>query len=186
VDPNYFKRYRMETDLVGQEPCWPALPSGYRLLPWNETLLEAHAQAKYLSFQGEIDATVFPCLGELNGCRRLMGEITHKPGFLPEATWLAVCTGRDGRQLDPCGTIQGIRDLAGMGAVQNLGIAPEHRNRGVGTVLLLRALEGFRRAGLERVRLEVTADNLAAIRLYRRHGFTQVRTVFKAAEAVCS
>jgi len=184
VDPTYFKRYRMEADLVGGVPFTLAAPPGYRLLKWEETLLEAHAQAKYLSFQGEIDATVFPCLGELSGCRRLMGEITSKPGFLPEATWLAVHTGPDGRRRDLCGTIQGIRDLAGMGAVQNLGITPEHRNRGAGTALLLQAMEGFRRAGLERVRLEVTADNFAAIRLYRRHGFTQVRTVFKAAEAV--
>jgi ribosomal protein S18 acetylase RimI-like enzyme len=45
------------------------------------------------------------------------------------------------------------------------------------------ALEGFQRRGLERVYLEVTADNEGAIRLYRRMGFVSVKTVFKAVEA---
>ena len=47
-------------------------------------------RAKYLSFHSEIDANVFPCLGEYDGCVRLMQEISRKDGFLPEATWLVV------------------------------------------------------------------------------------------------
>ena len=50
----------------------PPLPAGYWFIPWDESLLEAHAEAKYLSFRLEIDANVFPCLGELHGCQRLM------------------------------------------------------------------------------------------------------------------
>ena len=49
--------------------------------------MEAHADVKYLSFRTEIDANVFPCLGDCDGCLRLMHEIRQKPGFLPEATW---------------------------------------------------------------------------------------------------
>ena len=52
-------------------------------------LLADHAEAKYQSFRDEIDADVFNCLGELDGCQRLMEEISLKDGFLPEATWLA-------------------------------------------------------------------------------------------------
>ena len=59
-------------------------------MPWEASLLEEFAEAKYLSFRTEIDSNVFPCLGELGGCRRLMSEIARKPGFLPQATWLAV------------------------------------------------------------------------------------------------
>ena len=182
----YFKRYRMEIDLSGLDLSLPPLPPAYRFLPWNDSLLEAHAEAKYRSFRDEIDAHVFPCFGELAGCRRLMREIRRKEGFLPEATWLAVCGSIQPERQEPCGTIQGIRDHCGMGSVQNLGITSSHRNRRVGTVLLFRALEGFLRAGLTRVHLEVTADNEGAIRLYRRLGFTTVKTVFKAAEVAYS
>ena len=87
------------------------------------------------------------------------------------------------KQPEYCGTIQGLRDPAGMGAIQNLGITPPHRDRGLGTILLLTALEGFRAAGLSLVHLEVTAENEGAIRLYERMGFEITKTVFKVAEA---
>ena len=89
MDLTYFKRYRMEIDLGGRDLSRPP-PAGYHFLPWEESLLDAFAEAKYLSFRDEIDANVFPCLAELAGCRRLMAEIVRKPGFLPGATWLAV------------------------------------------------------------------------------------------------
>ncbi len=178
----YFKRYRMEIDLAGRDLALPALPPGYRFVAWQDSLLEAHAKAQYLSFRDEIDANVFPCFGDLAGCRRLIREITRKDGFLPQATWLAVYGGSGGDGEELCGTIQGVRDHPGTGSVQNLGIAPPYRNRRVGTALLFRALEGFLRAGLTRVHLEVTAHNDGAVRFYRRLGFTNVKTVFKAAE----
>jgi len=175
----YFKRFRMEIDVHGVDPREPPLPWGYRWVSWQPELLPAHAETKYQSFRTELDANVFPCLGEFDGCVRLMQEISHKEGFLPEATWLI--TYDDGRSAF-CGTIQGIRDRTGLGAIQNLGITPEHRGQGLGTCLLLKALHGFRRAGLRRAFLEVTAQNEGAIKLYRRLGFSKARTVYKAVE----
>jgi ribosomal protein S18 acetylase RimI-like enzyme len=181
----YFKRYRMEITLSGRDFRPPRPPDGYRFESWNPTKLEAFAEAKYMSFRSEIDANVFPCLGELEGCRRLMREIVRKPGFLAGTTWL-LTYGRDFRRLEHCGTVQGIRDVTGLGAIQNLGIAPEHRNSGLGTILLFHALQGFRQAGIARVFLEVTAQNEGALRLYRRLGFVTVKTVYKAVEHVYS
>lgn len=175
----YFKRFRMEIDVGGAAPYEHRLPAGYRFIAWRPDLLPAHAETKYNSFRSEIDANVFPCLGDYDGCVRLMQEIAHKDGFLPEATWLVVY---DDGQSEFCGTIQGIRDRSGMGAIQNLGIVPEHRNRGIGSCLMRKALEGFRRAALRRVFLEVTAQNEGAIKLYRRLGFVKARTVYKAVE----
>ncbi len=181
----YFKRYRMEITLAGLNLASRRAPEGYRFEAWNPSLLDAFAEAKYVSFRGEIDANVFPCLGELDGCRRLMREIVRKPGFLSQATWLLTyCRGPKPSEF--CGTVQGIRDASGLGAIQNLGIAPEHRNEGLGTILLFQALQGFRQAGVSRVYLEVTAQNDGAIRLYRRLGFVTVKTVYKAVEHVYS
>lgn len=181
----YFKRYRMEIDLVGRDLSMPRAPEGYHFLPWSASLLEAHALAKYRSFRDEIDANVFPCLGELAGCRRLMDEIAKRDGFVAEATWLAVYRDGGSRQ-DFCGTIQGVGERFGAGAVQNLGIAPEHRSRGLGTALIYRALWGFFQARITQVHLEVTADNEGAVRLYHRLGFHTVKTVYKAVEMSCT
>lgn len=181
----FFKRYRMELNLTNHQALTPRLPAGYCLLPWHDSLLPIHAETKYLSFREEIDAHVFPCLGDLAGCNRLMTEISRKTGFLPGATWLAARC-RANQPLEYCGTVQGLRDHAGMGAIQNLGITPSHRDQGLGTILLLNAVEGFRAAGLNRVHLEVTAENEGAIRLYQRMGFQIAKTVFKVVEVAYS
>ncbi len=118
-----------------------------------------------------------------------MKEISHKNGFLPEATWL-LCTdepnsrGVVSRRL--CGTVQGVIDNQYFGAIQNLGIVPELRGRGLGTCLLYRALAGFAAHGVQRTMLEVTSQNESAVRLYKRLGFSKIRTVYKVIDAVMS
>lgn len=175
----YFRRFRMEIDLPA--PAADAsLPKGYYFLPWKDSLCEVHAETKFHCFRGELDAEVFPCFSELEGCRRLMRSIARRDGFLPQATWL-VARGR-AHEREFCGTIQGVRDPRGIGAVQNLGVAPEHRGRGLGAALMCQALRGFGDAGILRAFLEVTAENAEAVRLYERIGFERVRTVYKSRE----
>lgn len=178
----YFKRYRMEFDLT--RPLFPVcqLPSGYRFVAWDDSLLKAHARTKYRCFRYELDANVFPSLGHIDGCLRLMRQITRQEGFLRGATWLLEYDDPVEQRKELCGTIQGVRTRKGIGSVQNVGIVPEHRGRGLGTILLRKSIEGFRQAGLKRVSLEVTAKNVRARRLYRRLGFRSVRTVYKTAE----
>ncbi len=178
----YFKRFLMEIDLSGPLFDGAALPGGYGLLAWDESLLDAHAAVKYRCFHEEIDAHVFPSLGYPEGCLRLMRDISQGEGFLAEATWLLAYSNLLNRRVDYCGTIQGMRIGGGKGSVQNFGIVPEYRGRGLGTMLLNRSLDGFRQAGVERVTLEVTAKNQDAQRLYQRLGFRRVRTVYKTAD----
>ncbi len=178
----YFKRYRMQFSLARGLFVCPVLPPYYRLIKWDDELVEAHGEAKFNSFCFEIDASVFPCLGDREGCRRLMNEIAHRDSFLPEATWLLTYQPPDQRQPEFCGTVQGIRGESGSGAIQNLGVTPTHRGRGVGTRLLYQAMRGFQASGLRFVILEVTAQNIGAVRLYHRLGFRKVKTIYKAAE----
>jgi ribosomal protein S18 acetylase RimI-like enzyme len=173
----YFKRFKMEIDLYDAPPV-PSLPEGYAFLPWDPALLEFHADVKYYSFQDEVDASVFPSLATRHGCYYLMREISRKTGFLAESTWLAACAA------GYCGTVQGVRERAGVGAIQNLGVMPLHRGRGIGKALLIQALHGFRRCGLGRAVLEVTAQNDAAVRLYRSLGFRCRKTLYKAVDMV--
>jgi ribosomal protein S18 acetylase RimI-like enzyme len=178
----YFKRFRMELDLAEPSFQVPPLPPQYRLVAWSESLVDAHAEAKFQSFSSEMDANVFPCLGDREGCRKLMREISSRDGFVREATWLLEFHDPQRRVTEYCGTVQGMRDGSGYGAIQNLGVSPRHRNLGLGTMLMHAALAGFRRAGLRRVFLEVTAQNLGAVQLYARLGFQRTRTLYKAAD----
>lgn len=169
----------MDIHLAGRHFAPRRLPNDYQLVPWDESLLEAFAAAKYNSFIGEVDANVFPSLSTLDGCRQLMTDITSKPGFVPAATWLMVYSPPSGSEPEYCGTIQGLRDKFGQGAIQNIGITAPHRCKGLGTSLIIQCLEGFRRAGIFLAHLEVTAQNVKAIELYRRLGFVTVKTIYK-------
>lgn len=181
VQSTYFKRFRMEADLTVLPGSSP-LPCGYRFVPWNEALVDVHARTKFRAFRDELDAIVFPCLGDLDGCRRLMREIRGKSGFLPAATWLIAC-GSTPESLQWCGTIQGVAERGGTGMIQNVGVVPGHRGLGLGRCLVERALAGFRMHGLARGALEVTVDNTRAVRLYQRLGFRRRRTVYKVVES---
>ncbi|TWT66324.1 putative acetyltransferase [Posidoniimonas polymericola] len=180
----YHKRFQMERR-IGAELSLPPLPPGYRFAPWSTGRLLDHTEAKHLAFGEELDAQLFDCLRTAEGCERLMREIARKPGFLPEATWLVEYVASPSK-IEPCGTIQGIRTSPRAGAIQNVGVTPMHRGRGLGAALVSAATVGFQQAGLSRVCLEVTAANTAAVRLYQRLGFRRTKTLYKAVEVAYS
>ena len=179
----YFKRYRMELELRHERPA-AALPPGFWWLPWHDSLLDVHAEVKFLCFQQDLDSVVFPNLGHLAGCRELMSIIRNRVGFCPAATWLIVSAA--GTAHDPAGgcvgTVQGVIDDSGRGAIQNLGVIPEYRGRGLGRALLLMALAGFASSGAARAMLEVTARNEPAVRMYRDVGFRSQKTLYRGVD----
>ncbi len=179
LDPNpvtYYKRYRMELDLVAPLPAVSALPAGFAWQAWEDRLLETHALVKYECFRGELDGVIFPNLSDRDGCAQLMRDIAARPGFRPESTWLV--THGD----TSVATIQGVSDRAGTGCIQNVGVIPAYRGRGLGLAILLQALHGFRRYGLAKATLEVTAQNENAVRMYRQVGFRFRKTLYKLVE----
>ncbi len=63
----------------------------------------------------------------------------------------------------------------GTGHITTIGIAPEHRRRGLAHKLLNHAEDALRRRGINTVRLEVRIGNHAAQNLYRRRGYAVVQ-----------
>jgi len=159
-------------------------PAGFQFHPWQSKLLAAHAEAKFRSFRNELDCNVFPCLGEAEGCVRLMREISSRQGFVPEATWLLTYVDPKTGRTENCGTVQGIREQKDVGAIQNIGVVAGHRGKGLGSQIVNHCLLGFQKAGVQFVTLEVTAHNTGAFRLYKRLGFKVLKVVFKSAEVV--
>jgi ribosomal protein S18 acetylase RimI-like enzyme len=171
----YVKRLRMEASL--NELPRPTPTEGFFLIPWDPELLEVHAEVKYRSFRDTLDAAIFPNLGRLDGCLRLMQTIVAHGGFLPGATWLArVPEGH-------CGCIQGLRTGRRTGMIQNLGVLDDCRGRGFGKALLAAAMQGFSDAGLSAVQLEVSARNGPAVRLYQSAGFEVFKTLYRETKA---
>lgn len=199
----HFKRWRLSYDL--RVPLQPIpSPEGFCVVPWEPGLLEIHAKVKHASFEQEVDANVFNCFATRAGCRRLVQEIVTRDSFVPEATWLLVPI-ENGVVPDPslaardfirnlqhqgvrlahaCGTIQGLAINELLGSVQNLGVIPAYRGRGLGQWLLDCALRGFRQRGMDRVILEVTCDNFGATRLYERLGWQLEEITYKCVELV--
>ena len=73
----------------------------------------------------------------------------------------------DGRIMGGCGVLL----IVGEGNITNVVIAPEARNRGIGTGLLRYMMEEGKKDGLTAYTLEVRVSNAPAIHVYEKLGF---------------
>lgn len=69
------------------------------------------------------------------------------------------------------GYIIGLIRLGRLGHIVSLAVDPKERRKGYGTLLLNTILERFKKLKVHKVRLEVRVSNVAAINLYKKHGF---------------
>lgn len=58
--------------------------------------------------------------------------------------------------------------------VSAIGVKEKFRGQGIGALLLNRAVEIAREKGMRRIRIEVSLQNHAALRLYSRYGFSKI------------
>jgi ribosomal-protein-alanine N-acetyltransferase len=63
------------------------------------------------------------------------------------------------------------------GHVVSVAVLPEHRRKGVGKALVIKALEGMRGYGAKQCYLEVRVTNQEAISLYKKLDFEVTRTI---------
>ena len=73
-----------------------------------------------------------------------------------------------------CGTIQGILRPDGIGAIQNVGVTPDHRGQGIGRALVVTMLRADRAAGLT---ASVLAARHTGAKLYSAVGYQTAGTV---------
>lgn len=173
------KRLRMELDFRRHTLERAVLPAGFVWRAWDPRSLRIHAAVKCASFRQELDSHLFASLSTYAGCEELMRGIAAHSGFLPQATWLIELAGADLNCPLPCGTIQGLATNSTQGSIQNVGVIAEFRGKGLGRALVLKSLAGFRRHGLLRVTLDVTAENKPAVELYQSIGFRTISTTFR-------
>lgn len=133
-------------------------------------MLEIHADIKHRGFRNDLDARIFPTFRDYKQCVNLMKSISESPLFLPAAT-LLIANGNEHDLFEYVACIQGMRFSEEVGAIQNIAVLPDYRGYGIGRAILLGSLWGFQQQGVKRVTLEVTAENIPAVKLYTRVGF---------------
>ena len=179
MSPSRFvKRNQMVFDFTKTTLAPLPLPPGFWMVEWSASLLEPHADVLHRSFRHDSDGAVFTTFRQYHHCCRLIEMLSKSPHFLPEAT-LLIAYGDPQNLFEYAANIQGLKLSDDVGAIQNVAVLPAYRRRGVGQALVWGALQGFQKAGVKRVTLEVTADNLPAVNLYHRIGFTSFHTYFR-------
>lgn len=83
-----------------------------------------------------------------------------------DAVWVA-----EEQPGQPLGYLSCHLSAAKMGNIGLVGVAPEAQGKGIGRLLLQRALYWFASQGATAVDVVTQGDNLVAQRLYQRHGF---------------
>lgn len=72
------------------------------------------------------------------------------------------------------GLIQNFNETR-IGRVYTLDVAVKHRRKGIGLKLLNELEPVFIEKGVKNCYLEARTDNVAALELYRKHGYTEVK-----------
>ncbi len=63
------------------------------------------------------------------------------------------------------------------GHVVSIAVVEEHRNKGLGTALLEESMNKMKEKGCSEIYLEVRNSNEPALKLYKKLGFTVIRTI---------
>jgi ribosomal protein S18 acetylase RimI-like enzyme len=168
------RRHYMVLDL-GQ-PLRPAPAHGLRLRTVRRDDLPAAAEMIYRSHRGSLDAALNLTYATPALCRGFVDTLVLRAGcgrMDAEASLLA--EGPRG----PVGVLLASHLSRTNGHVCQVSIVPEAQGQGLGTVLMIAALQAFRAQGLSTASLSVTVDNARAWRLYERLGF-RLRKEFAA------
>lgn len=147
--------------LLDEPVSQPVWPKGIRIVPFEP---ERHAP--------EIHALLVAAYAQGGGYVEplsiwwpsLKGDTEYDPGLCFIAA-------------DEEGRIVGVAQCWTSAFLKDLAVNPNRRGQGLGSALILEALQAFRQRGAPHVDLKVEADNPSgALRLYRSHGFEEVES----------
>ncbi len=151
---------------LGDPSAAHALPEGYTLRRLEHADEPQLAQLLSLAFEGTWDEA------------RVRDTLTGAPdvgavyGVVRGGELVATASSQSRPERDPAA-----------GFVHWVATHPEHRSRGLASVLLGRLLEDFRARGYTRARLDTQPERLPAIRAYLKFGFVPVYETGSDSEA---
>jgi ribosomal protein S18 acetylase RimI-like enzyme len=157
-------------------PCLPAAAGlrRFHFEPWSEQHYEAASGVIALAYADHIDSQVNDQYRTVAGARRFLYNIVQFPGcgtFFRQGSFAAF----DPRTNSIGGIVLTSFVADQVGHITQLCVNPQMQGKGLGYELLREAVNALRIYGARRVSLTVTASNAAAVRLYQRCGFREVR-----------
>jgi ribosomal protein S18 acetylase RimI-like enzyme len=175
-----YPRLFLECNVGGQRDLLPAAAEAadlsgvgpeLALALWTPEDYQAAAELIHACYVGHTDALINDQYRSLHGSLRFLHNIVRFPGcgiFEPGFSWML----RERRSGALVGMVLCSRVGANVAHITQLCIAPAYRGRGLGRGLLERSAKSLLGAGFEAITLTVTEDNVQAVRLYERFGFT--------------
>jgi ribosomal protein S18 acetylase RimI-like enzyme len=131
----------------------PPLDDGWRWAPLDDERVEAAHSALAETFRGALSFSLAP----LHDFRRAVGS--------GASVWRVLLAGSE-----IAGLVQ-VSAQGDRGELRTVGCRPAYRGRGLGTRLVGEGLRVLLARGAREVELEVAADNVRALALYRGFGF---------------
>ena len=138
----------------------PAAPTTYSIHPLTDKHLKAVVQLNLRCFRSGQHYTKYTFEYLLNEPKCLSYRIVSANGHL--TGFIFVMTKPDGT-----------------GHITTIGVAPEHRRRGLADRLLTHAENALRKREISTMMLEVRVSNIAAQNLYKTRGYSIVQRVVK-------
>jgi ribosomal protein S18 acetylase RimI-like enzyme len=154
------------------------LSPDFEIRRWTEHDYQASAAVITAAYRHHVDSEINDQYRTLSGSLRFLNNIVRFPGcgtFDPESSFVAV--DRESHAL--AGIILCSRVRYDVGHVTQVCVLPEHRERGLGKLLMAATIHNLRNRKFSVLSLTVTEANTRAVELYRRLGFDTKR-VFDA------
>ena len=146
------------------------LPPGMELRRWTETDLSAAARLISASYRGHLDSHINEQYRSVAGSQRFLHNIVRFPGcgyFDADASLALVEHGTT----ELAGLLLCSRVRDDVGHVTQICIAPQHRGRRLGHLLMVECARALAKRGFSLLTLTVTASNRRAVSLYEWLGF---------------
>jgi len=162
-----FAEDEMQRDLSQSVPS-VSPPEGMALVTWSPERASLFFEVYQDAFG---DRPRFPHWNE----ETWRHNFTDYPDFRPDLS-LLVLDGAEGAGFAIChAEREGDQEPDGTGWIDQMGVRPSWRRRGLGTGLLCELMRRFEADGLARAALEVEVNNHPALCLYERLGFRRHR-----------
>jgi len=146
------------------------VPDEMVLRRWSETDLSAAARLIAASYEGHLDSHINEQYRTVSGSQRFLHNIVRFPGcgyFDADASLALVEPG----STELAGLLLCSRVRDDVGHVTQICVAPQHRGRGLGRLLMVECARSLAKRGFSLLTLTVTASNRGAVSLYEWLGF---------------
>jgi ribosomal protein S18 acetylase RimI-like enzyme len=153
----------------------PAAVSGLRLERWDDRYFAPCARLIQLAYANHTDGEINDQYRSENGALKFLKNIILLPGcglFQPQASFVL----RPPHSHELAGAVLTSLVAPRVAHITQICVMPGYQRHGLGRRLMESAIETLRARGVEELSLTVTAANERAVRLYKKLGFTTIKT----------